>query len=138
MSNGTGENEMGLQKITGFIRNASILILLLHFYYYCYDVFAGWKLEWNITNRFLLNLARTGLFIGYNAKLVALGLLILSLIGSKGRKDENFKWQPIVFYLLLGLSLFLFSHQASKYLPSKESIAIVYMTLTIVGYLLIL
>ena len=110
MANGTGENEMGLQKITGFIRNASIIIMLLHFYYYCYDAFVSWKLEWSITNRFLLNLTRTGLFIGYNAKLVALGLLLLSLIGSKGRKDEKFKLQPIAFYLLLGLSLFLFSY----------------------------
>jgi hypothetical protein len=138
MPNGTGENEMGLQKITGLIRNASIIIMFFHFYYYCYDAFAGWKLEWSITNRFLLTLERTGLFTGYNAKLLTLGLLLLSLIGSKGRKDERFKWQASVFYLLLGLSLFLFSHLVSKYLLSSESIAIVYITLTTIGYLLIL
>ena len=110
MANSTGENEMGLQKITGLIRNASIIIMLIHFYNYCYDAFASWRLEWSITNRFLLIISKTGLFIGYNARLVVLGLLLLSLIGSTGRKDEKLKWRPIVFYTLLGLFLFLFSN----------------------------
>ncbi len=138
MSNGTGENEMGLQKIAGFIRNASIIIMILHFYYYCYDAFAGWKLEWSITNRFLLILTRTGLFRGSNAKLAAIGLLLLSLIGARGRKDEKFKWQPIVFCLFLGQSLFLFSQYISKRFSSVESIAATYMILTTLGYLMLL
>ena len=138
MSNGTGENEMGLQKITGFMRNASIVVVLLHYYYYCYDAFASWKLEWSITNRFLLNLARTGLFVGYNAKLVALALLLLSLIGSKGRKNEKFKWQPILLYLVLGLFLFLFSQVEIKYFVFSEAFAITYMTMVTMGFLLIL
>ncbi len=138
MSNGTGENEMGLQKITGFMRNASIVVMLLHYYYYCYEAFASWKLEWSITNRFLLNLARTGLFVGNNAKLVALALLLLSLIGSKGRKNEKFKWQPILFYLVIGLVLFLFSQGAIRYFLSAEAFAAIYMIMVTAGFLLIL
>ncbi len=138
MSNGTGENEMGLQKITGFIRNASIVVMLLHFYYNCYDAFAKWSLVWKITDRFLLILARTDLFVGLNAKLVVLGLLFLSLIGSKGRKNEKLKWQTIVVYLLLGLFLFLFSQEVTKYFDSSESFAVAYMILVTIGFLLIL
>jgi YWFCY protein/Type IV secretory system Conjugative DNA transfer len=138
MSNGTGENEMWLQKITGFIRNASIIVMLLHCYYYCYDVFVSWKMEWSITDRFLLNLARTGLFVGFNAKFVTLALLLLSLIGSRGRKNEKFKWQPIVFYLVLGLFLFLFSQRVIKYFVFSEAFAACYMILTTTGFLLIL
>ncbi len=39
MSVGTGENEVGLRKILGFTRLAGIVILFLHFYYYCYGAF---------------------------------------------------------------------------------------------------
>ena len=91
MSNSTGENEMGLQKILDFMRYGSIIILLLHFYYFCYDAFVQWKLVSKISDRFLISMEKTKLFHGNNAKLIALGLLIVSLAGVKGRKDERIK-----------------------------------------------
>lgn len=36
----TGENEQGLRKIIDMTRMISIVILLLHFYNYCYNAFA--------------------------------------------------------------------------------------------------
>jgi hypothetical protein len=138
MANGTGESEMGLDKITGFFRNVSIIVMILHFYYYCYNAFLIWKLHWNITDRVLLNLARTSMFIGYNAKFIVLGLLVLSLIGSKGRKDEKIKWQILVIRIASGLALYLFSPLSSKFLVSPETIAVAYMFVTTSGYLLIL
>src|SRR5579864_7268726 len=103
MANGTGENEMGLQKISGLIRNLSAIILFLHYYYYCYRAFVIWNLHWNLIDRIILNLAKTGLFNNNYSKLICLGLLILSLVGSKGRRDEKFNWKPITIYLFVGL-----------------------------------
>jgi hypothetical protein len=138
MSNGTGENEMGLQKILEFIRSGSIMILLMHFYYTCYETFASWKLRSTITDRFLINLEKTGLFNGSKAKLIALGLLIVSLIGSKGRKNEKIGKQGILILLGLGLIMFLFSEISFIMEMGMASISIIYISLTGVGYLLIL
>jgi len=44
MSINTGENEQGLRKIIDMTRMISIIVLLLHFYYYCYNAFAEWQL----------------------------------------------------------------------------------------------
>jgi len=35
----TGENEQGLQKVLDMTRLISIVMLVLHFYYYCYNAF---------------------------------------------------------------------------------------------------
>ncbi|HWZ21431.1 MAG TPA: conjugal transfer protein MobC [Cytophagaceae bacterium] len=138
MANGTAESEMGLDKIAGFFRNVSIIIMVLHFYYCCYDAFIIWNLHWNITDRILLNLSRMSLFNGYNSKFIVLGLLVLSLIGSKGRKDEKIKWQTLVLRIASGLALYLFSPFGSKFLVNPETIAVTYMFVTGSGYLLIL
>lgn len=138
MANGTGESELGLEKITGFFRNVSIIVMVLHLYYYCYDAFFVWNLHWNITDRVLLKLSRMSLFIGYNAKFMALGLLVLSLVGSKGRKDEKIKWQTLVLRIIIGLAFYLFSPLCSKFLVNPETIAVTYMFVTASGYLLIL
>jgi len=79
MSTGTGENEMGLMKILDFTRLTAIVILLLHFYYYCYKAFDEWQLTTTITSRLLQNIFNTGLFNNfYLSKLIALGLLVIS------------------------------------------------------------
>ena len=69
----TGENEHGLRKIIDLTRMISIGILLLHFYFTCYQVFKQWGLRSEITNRILQNIFRTGLFSNFNKpKLIAL------------------------------------------------------------------
>ena len=76
MSTSTGEHEMGLKKILDFTRLGAIVILLLHFYYYCYGAFHQWQLTTEIGDRFLVNLQRTGLFNApYISSSIALGLL---------------------------------------------------------------
>ena len=40
----TGENEQGLQKVLDMTRLISIVMLVLHFYYYCYSAFDEWHL----------------------------------------------------------------------------------------------
>ena len=70
----------------------SIALLFLHSYYYCYQAFVIWGWRSGISDQLLVNISKTGLFNHFqNAKLIAIALLMISLIGSKGRKKENVK-----------------------------------------------
>src|SRR3954464_11425118 len=106
----TGENETGLRRILDFIRLGSMFILVLHFYFYCYAAFQDWKLTLPLTDRLLTNVANTGLFHHFNnAKYLALGLLLLSLVGAKGRKDEKMQLKSLLAQIVVGLVLYFVS-----------------------------
>lgn len=135
----TGENEQGLRKIIDLTRFASIFILLLHFYYFCYRAFEYWEITSTITDRLMKNISQTGLFYGvFTSKLIAVGLLIISLLGAQGKKDEKINKRSIAVYLLMGLLLFFGSSWFFKLNETIEIVAVVYMAVTGIGFLLIL
>lgn len=139
MSTGTGENEQGLMKILDFTRLAAIVVLLLHFYYYCYKAFEEWQLTTTISSRLLQNIYSTGLFGNFNfSKLIALGLLVISLIGAKGRKDEKLNSKSVVTWLLIGLFLFFLSSPLLWIDAPVKTVAVVYMAVSGAGFLLVL
>ena len=124
----TGENEQALRKIIDFTRLLSIAILLIHFYLSCYSIFQ--QLQWTqqIVDHILLPLSRMIIFqTALNAKLAALGLLIVSLMGSKGKRDDKIRPKTIITYCLTGLLIYLFSNYFSGWL---------YIGATAIGYLL--
>lgn len=84
-----GENEQALRKILDMTRLIGIIILVLHFYYYCYAAFQQWGLVREFSDRILSNIYRTGIFSAFvKSKLIALGFLLISLLGVRGRKDS--------------------------------------------------
>src|SRR4051812_15858798 len=86
----TGENEQALRKIIDMTRLISIVILVLNFYYYCYETMKQWEFAVGLVDRVMLNIVRTGLFDTiWNSKLFSLGLLVVSLIGARGKKEEK-------------------------------------------------
>lgn len=139
----TGEDVQGLRKIIDFTRLLSIFILAIHFYIACYQAFAAWDWTAVITDRIVGDIARTGLFEGlFRAKLAALLLLVVSLVGVKGKKDEKIILKPIIVYIGFGVLLYfaaaLCFFLAGLLPSSKTLIAIAYIGLTSVGYVLIL
>lgn len=135
----TGENEQGLRKIIDLTRMISIGILLLHFYYSCYGIFKEWKLRSDITDRLLQNIDKTGLFSNFNKpKLIALTLLCISLIGARGRKDEKIRYKAAFMYILIGLSFYFTSYFIFHLNVDPDKIAIAYMIMTSLGFVLIL
>jgi DNA-binding transcriptional regulator YbjK/uncharacterized membrane protein YgdD (TMEM256/DUF423 family) len=135
----TGENEQGLRKIIDLTRFGGIFILLLHFYYFCHQAFAQWELTSTITDRLLKNISQTGLFNGlFLSKLIALGLVVISLLGAQGKKEEKINRRSIAAYLLLGLLLFFGSNWLFKLNETIEAVAVVYMLVTGIGFLLVL
>jgi len=135
----TGENEQGLRKIIDLTRFASILVLLLHFYFFCYRAFEAWQLRSTITDRLLLNIAHTGIFNSLStSKLVAIGLLVISLLGAQGKKDEKINKKSIAVYFLFGSGLYFGSPAFFQLSETAETVAIIYMMATGAGFLLLL
>ncbi len=135
----TGENEQGLRKIIDLTRIVSISILTLHFYYYCYGAFKQWQITSTITDRMLGNISHTGLFNNFHiSKLIALGFLLISLIGAKGRKDEKLLYKNAFTYIITGLVLYFVSAFILLNPAVGQFQATAYIGVTALGYILIL
>src|SRR5215204_5534044 len=125
--NNTGENEQGLRRILELTRTASLVILGLHVYYYCYEAFWQWELTSGITDRLLRNISDTGLFrYPYYSKCLSLGLLWISLLGAKGRKDEKVHFRGIAIGLIAGLALYLLSAWLLNLAALPGTVALLY------------
>lgn len=135
----TGEDTQGLRKIIDFTRLISIFILAIHFYLCCYVAFKHWGWTSEISGRIIVNISKTGLFDDIlKPKLAALLFLIISLVGVKGRKDEKIQRNAIIAYLITGLLLY-FTSVLCFYLNAKaDTVAMVYISITTTGYLLML
>lgn len=135
----TGENEQGLRQILDMTRMISIILLLLHFYFYCYAAFSQWHITVALTNRLVLTIARAGLFKKfYTTKLIALLFLVISLVGARGRKDEKISYKTAFAYIFSGLMAY-FTGFAFFYIHvDNTTIAILYMSVTVLGYILML
>ncbi|MDM1554223.1 TraM recognition domain-containing protein [Chryseobacterium sp. POL2] len=131
-----GEDDLrGLAKIMAFMRAVSIIIVLMHLYWFCYGFFIqrGWTLE--IINKILGNFNRTaGLFEHtLYTKVFALVLLALSCLGTKGVKDEKITWGKIYVALVIGFVLFFLNFPLLK-LPLNTA-TFLYILTTSLGYI---
>ena len=135
----TGENEHGLRRIIDFTRLLSLVILAIHFYITCYEVFRVWHLTAPVADRILINFVRMPIFkSGPATKAATLTLLAVSLIGARGRKEEKIRLETALTYIGIGLLLF-FGSQLLLLLHTDISLkAAVYMGITVLGYLLML
>jgi len=135
----TGEDIQSLRKIIDLTRLISIVILVIHFYLCCYQVFVQWGLSAELTDKLFGKIARTGLFADtFRPKVASLMLLLISLLGVKGKKDEKIRIDSIVAYLLTGLLLYFIS-TLCFYIPvNAVLITLAYIGITTTGYLLIL
>lgn len=135
----TGEDVQGLRKIIDFTRLISIFILSIHFYLSCYLMFVqfGWTAE--IIDRIITNIAKTELFNSFHRpKLAALLFLIISMIGTKGKKEEKIQIRSIIIYLITGLCLYFVSALCFYLALQPITISLLYIGPTSLGYILIL
>lgn len=136
---GTGENEQGLRAINDFVRIGSIIVLLLHFLIYCFAAFEKWGLTFPFLTSLLVNLTHSAMFDHFlYSKTFALGLLSLSLIGVKGKKNEKIDPAGVIALLIIGL-LFYYASCLLFYAPLPlEALAVSYIFLSSVGFVLFL
>ena len=97
-----------LAKIMDFLRAMSIILVVIHVYWYGYGAIRTWGLGIGVVDRILMNFQRTvGLFSSMlYTKLFAVVLLGLSCLGTKGVKGEKITWEKI--YVALGVGGVLF------------------------------
>ena len=135
----TGENEQSLRAAADFLRKASLFMLALHIYVCCYAAFEQWGLTTNIVKKILVSLGKTGLYDNPNiAKGISLGLLALSLMGTKGKKDEKAQGGWIAMWLLTGAVLY-FGSILLFYVPLDPiATTIYYSVVTVAGFVSIL
>jgi hypothetical protein len=128
-----------MRKILDMTRLISMVVLLLHFYVVCYGAFVEWHWVSTLTDRVLGNVLKTGLFSSFlKPKLIALGFLTIALIGVKGKKDEKQTGKVAGLYLLAGLFFFFISYFILLVRGKIEMVAVLYMTVTSLGFLLVL
>ncbi|MBE8723443.1 conjugal transfer protein MobC [Flavobacterium hungaricum] len=135
----TGENEQALRKILDMTRLMGITVLLIHFYHYCFDSFRHWNLAPDFASRIMENIYRTGLLDSFHkSKLFALGLLVISLMGARGRKDEKLHFRTAFYYISMGLLLYFGSYLAFVIFADAEVCSVLYISLCSLGYLMTL
>ena len=135
----TGENEQALRKILDMTRLISIVILLIHFYYYCYTAFQQWGFVSGFSDKILGNIHHTGLFSNFHkSKIFTLGFLLISLLGAKGRKEEKLNHKTASAYIITGVLIYFLSYLSLLVKTNSTTVAILYISITTIGFLLML
>ncbi len=125
---------------------ASVLLLLLHLYYFCSDTAAQWGLMPEGALKVMVKIEATGFFrhIGVS-KLLALVFLGLSLLGARGRKNNQLDMRVTVGLVVAGLLLFFLSAAIYREwrtwdMPEEKAAwgEIYYALATLAGYILLL
>jgi hypothetical protein len=129
-----------LAKIIELIRAVSILVLIIHIYWYCYEFLEERNVSVPIIDKILLNFQKyTGLFSKpIWSKLVSFGLLAISCLGIRGVKAEKITWRKIFAFLILGLAFFFFNGFLIKHSHPLMLKCSVYMLSLAAGYIFLL
>jgi hypothetical protein len=129
-----------LAKIIELIRGVSILIIIIHIYWFCYEFLAEQNATLQVIDKILLNFQRhTGLFSQpVWTKLVSFGLLAISCLGIRGVKEEKITWRKISAFLVSGFVLFFFNGFIIKLQYSIFLKCSFYVLTLAVGYIFLL
>ena len=127
----------GLAKVIDFMRAISILFVLIHCYWFCYESFREWNITIGVVDRILMNFQKnTGLFSSLLwTKLFAVLFLGLSCLGTRGVKDEKITWRNIIILLVVGFITFFLNLML---LAIPKVGAIFYMSFLAIGYICLL
>lgn len=130
----------GLAKVMEFMRAISIIFIVVHIYWFCYQAIVDIGINIGVVDKILLNFQNTaGLFSNLLVtKVFAIIFLALSCLGTKGVKNQKMTWQKIYATFLGGLVLFFMNWWLLD-LPFSPIVNMVIYTITItVGYILLL
>lgn len=123
-----------------FMRAISIIFVVIHIYWYCYQSFLEWNVTIRIVDKILMNFQRTtGLFNHMiYTKLGCVLMLGLSCLGSKGVKEENITWNKIYIALIAGFILFFLNWWILGLPLSQIGNSVLYIFTMTAGYLCLL
>jgi len=134
-----GEDDLrGLAKIMAFMRAVSIIIVMMHLYWFCYGFFDERQWTIDIVTKILYNFNRTAALFShpFYTKIFAVVLLGLSCLGTKGVKNEKITWNKINLALITGFLLFFLNGWLLK--VDIHIAAYLYFLSTGLGYILLM
>jgi hypothetical protein len=139
MAHQTGENEQALRKIVDFTRMGSLILLVIHFYNVCHNAFEFWGYTNQLADNILIRLSRSGMFDSiYFSKIGVIGLLFISLMGVKGKKEEKVNALAAIILVVIGLIIFLLGHYIFDLSIKLEAGVFAYIIMTSTSYILVL
>ena len=130
----------GLARVMEFMRAISILFVVIHIYWFCYQFIVDAGVNIGVVDKILLNFQRTaGLFSHILwTKLFVVVFLALSCLGTKGVKEEKITWTQIWVSLFFGFIFFFLNWWILALpFPLVANTALYIFTMT-VGYILLL
>ena len=129
-----------LAKIMDFLRAVSIILVVIHIYWYCYEAIQLWGINIGVVDRMLMNFQRTaGLFSSIiYTKIFALLLLALSCLGTTGVKEEKITWKKIWTVLAVGFILFFLNWWILALPLPIEANTALYIATMAAGYICLL
>ena len=130
----------GLAKVMEFMRAISIIFIVVHIYWFCYQAIVDMGINIGVVDKILLNFQNTaGLFSNLLVtKVFSIIFLALSCLGTKGVKNQKMTWQKIYATFLGGLVLFFMNWWLLD-LPFSPIVNMAIYTVTMtVGYILLL
>lgn len=130
----------GLAKVMEFMRAISIIFVVIHVYWYCYQAITDLGVNIGVVDHILLNFQRTaGLFKNLLiTKMFALIFLALSCLGTKGVKNQKMTWEKIYGAYISGLVLFFMNWWMLSLPLSPMVNAALYTATLTAGYILLL
>lgn len=130
----------GLAKVMDFMRAISIMLVLVHIYWYCHAYFFSMNYTVSVVDKILLNFQdNTGLFNHIIiTKFFSVLFLALSCLGTKGVKNQKVTWGKITAFLVLGVLFFFINWWILDLILSLSSKAILYTFTMSIGYLFLL
>ncbi|WP_126248089.1 conjugal transfer protein MobC [Chitinophaga rhizosphaerae] len=135
----TGENEQMLRGVIDFVRLCGVLLLGVHLYICCHGALDAWNATSPFLDRQLLKAGRFPVIANpYYFKAVILGLLALTMIANKGKKDTEAKPVTIIILIALGTALYWGAMALLHLDLDPQVVAGLFSTATITGYLMLL
>ena len=130
----------GLANVMHLMRGVAALTVLIHIYWYCYGWIAEMNLNAGIVDRILVNIQHsTGLFSApLYSKLFCSLFLILSCLGTRGRKSEGLTWRRITICGSVGLCLFFLNGWLLSLSGSIAFRSFIYSITLVVGFFCLL
>jgi len=135
----TGENLQSLRRIHDWMLRVGFVLLLLHFYMSCYNLFK--VLHW--THPFLFRIFNRRFFIDffigqYKPRIWPLVLLIVAQLAIRGRKNEKLRAGWVMGLIISGLCLYFINGNFLMGWMGMFNAECVYIALSLLGYWLMM
>ncbi len=130
----------GLARVMEFMRAVSIIFVVIHIYWYCFEAIEQMNADIEVVGKILMNFDRTAGLFGsqLTTKVFAVIFLALSCLGTQGVKNEKVTWEKIYAALLVGLALFFMNWWILSMPISNIAILGFYTATLTAGYIFLL